>query len=93
MQDLMTLLIGINFNSEYKLDGRNCVPAAAKYPVTGRNLHWLSRGILLLLQLTLQDLTPKDEVSVYHQWFIILAAKKVVISEACLTLEVILHPK
>lgn len=45
----MTLLIGINFNSELRLYNTNCVAAAAKYLVTGRNcvqqnLHWLSRG-------------------------------------------------
>jgi len=41
----------------------------------------------------LLDLTPKDEVTVYHQWFIILTAKKVDVSNVCLMLEVILHLK
>jgi len=33
----MTLLIGINFNSDHRLYNINCVPAADKYLVTGRN--------------------------------------------------------
>lgn len=33
----MTLLIGINFNSEHRLCNTNCVPAADKYAITGRN--------------------------------------------------------
>lgn len=33
----MTLLIGINFNSEHRLYNINCVPPADKYLVTGRN--------------------------------------------------------
>lgn len=33
----MTLLIGINFNSELRLYNTNCVAAADKYLVTGRN--------------------------------------------------------
>lgn len=34
----MTLLIGINFNSELRLYNTNCVAAADKYLVTGKKL-------------------------------------------------------
>lgn len=33
----MTLLIGINFSSEHRLYNINCVHAADKYLVTGKN--------------------------------------------------------
>lgn len=93
----MTLLIGINFNTELlRLYNTNCVAAADKYLVTGRNcaqakvalaIERLGFFNLLVSTVGLQKMRSLSPV------FIILMGKKVVISNVCLTLEVIFHPK